>query len=360
MKQIIFVILFFFNIQAKANMAEPVDHGTLGSNPFTSQFVDILHEDLEIKIDENFNFAYFNIEYHIQSSKEGLQIPLLFYASEFLDSFKVSIDGQALELKKTDYYLGDEEINKFNNFTCFFDPSWDRNHAHIEETPDRGFFVDLQQMIYFETDISEGKHTITVAYRATKWIDSWDWVKEYSFRYALSPAKYWKSFGTLDLTIDATDYPNPLVLNIEEPEAREINGIEKWQFTDIPIGVLKIIYLPKISGLAQAVINIGTFRLASIIGLILALLHLLWAISYRKKHLQKKHSIVVSLGSVIVPLVFFLIWLGSYGFIDNLIGEHATKQHGYTQLAAVLYPVVMLVYWLVFYAIDKSVKKKMA
>lgn len=360
MKQTLFFLLLLFHIQSKANMSEPVDHGTLGSSPFTSQFVDILHEDLKVKIDKDFNFAYFDVEYHIKSSEDGTQIPLLFYASDLLDSFTVSIDGKVLELKETDYYLGDEKRSKFKNFAYFFESSSDRDHVLIEESPDQGFFVDLQQMIYFKTDISKGEHIIKVSYRATKWIDRWSWVKEYSFRYALSPAKYWKSFGTLDLTIDATDYPNPLVLNIEESETREINTIEKWQFNDIPIGVLQIMYLPKISSLAQAIINIGTFRLALIIGLILTFLHALWTISYRKKHTQKKHSIIVSLGSVIVPLIFFLIWLGSYGLIDNLIGEHATKQHGYAQLAIVLYPMVMLAYWIVFYIIDRSVKKKMA
>jgi hypothetical protein len=75
-------------------MASPVKEGTLGTRPFISQYVHILHENLRITIDEDFQYADFEIEYIINAEKSGAQIPLLFYASEYYTNFEVTTDGK--------------------------------------------------------------------------------------------------------------------------------------------------------------------------------------------------------------------------------------------------------------------------
>jgi hypothetical protein len=336
-------------------MANPVIEGTLGARPFVSQYVSVVHEDLFIQIDENFELALFNVKYHIKSSKGGEQIPFLFYASEYLDSFTVKIDGKEVIVKDVLYDFKVPENTKFKDFSYFFEsPSHnDYSSVLIKDSPNSGFHVSLQNMIYFETDISEGEHVIEVNYKATKWTDTWDWVNEYSFRYALSPAKYWKSFGTLNIKIDATKFKPALSSNLGN-----VDSVAMWNFDELPAEIVQINYVPKIDQTAQNLINIGPSGLAYITGVLLAILHLGLLIWHRKKHLSKRYSIVVIIGSILIPLIFVISWMNYSDLIDSFIGEHASRRHGYTFFTIVLYPIITPIYWALYWVIDKRIKKK--
>ena len=105
MNKLLLIFSLLLQTSALANMANPVIEGTLGARPFVSQYVDVVHEDLSIKIDENFQYASFNVKYHINSSTDGFQIPFLFYASEYLDSFSVTIDGVKVEIQEINLFI---------------------------------------------------------------------------------------------------------------------------------------------------------------------------------------------------------------------------------------------------------------
>jgi hypothetical protein len=341
-------------------MANPVSEGTLGSRPFVNKYVDVLHEDLNIKINSNFEYAQFFVRYHINSSTSGVKIPFLFYASEFLDSFVVKIDGVRIPVKDIPYDLPKPDGTKFNDFAYIFgDTDYTGNKLTTIETSDAdGFNIELRNMIYFETDITEGKHTIEVSYRATQWEDRWDWVKEYSFRYALSPAKYWKSFGTLDITLDSRDFKSNLKSNIGPPKKGSINSIASWHFEKLPTEILQISYLPSISPTASFLLKTGPDILAMFWGLILLIIHLWITLIFRKRYPLIKYSPVVILGSILIPLLFVICWINNYNLIDFFIGEHASRRHGYTFFIAFLYPIILPFYWISFWLIDKRIKRK--
>ena len=362
MKKLLGIIIILFQTHVYANMANPVIEGTLGGRPFVSEYVDVIHEDLFIKIDKNFEYALFNVKYYINSSKDGFQIPFLFYASEYLDSFSVKIDGIEVNINNIPYDFKVPENTRFKNFSYFFESKNhnDNSSVLIEDSPTTGFYVNLYDMVYFETDISKGNHVIEVNYRATKWTDKWDWVKEYSFRYALSPAKYWKSFGTLKIKVDATDFDKELNSNLGEPKSGDLKSIAVWEFDKIPTEILQINFTPKISNTAQTLINIAPRGLAFITGAILAILHLLIIIWYRKKNQTKRFSLTVIIGSIIIPLLFLMCWINYYDIIDSYIGVHASRTHGYTFLLLSLHPIIVPIYWLIYWLIDKLIKKRYA
>ena len=362
MKRLLIILFIFLQTQVYANMANPVIKGTLGGRPFVSEYVDVVHEDLFIKIDKNFEYASFNVKYHINSSKDGFQIPFLFYASEYLDSFSVKIDGKEVSINDISYDFKVPDNTKFKDFSYFFEsPSHsDYGTVLIDDSPNGGFYVSLHDMIYFETDISKGKHVIEVNYRATKWTDTGDWVNKYSFRYALSPAKYWKSFGTLSIKIDATDFDKEISTNLGQTKNGNISSKAEWEFNQMPTEILQIYYNPKITKTAQTLINISPSGLAYITGGILAILHLLIVVWYRKKNQLKRFSLAVIIGSVLIPLLFLLSWMNYYDVIDSYIGEHASGSHVYTFLVLALYPVILPIYWLIYWLIDKRIKKKYA
>lgn len=361
MKKLSFLLIIFLHAQAIANMANPIHRGTLGGRPFVNQYVDVVHEDLFIKIDKVFNQAHFQVKYHINSSRNGVQIPFLFYASGFLDSFHLKIDGKEVTVQEIPYYFRIPEGTKFKDFSYFFEKnSYDSSSSVVlVESPKSGFHVNLSDMIYFETDISKGEHIIEVTYRATKWNDTSDWVDKYSFRYALSPAKYWKSFGTLTVKLDATKCNKKLTSNLGKPAEGHIDSVSTWYFDSLPVDILQINYDPEISPKAKMSVKIGPHRFAFFTGGILAIAHLILLIWYRKRNPMRRFSLVVILGSILVPLIFLLTWMYSYDFINAVIGQHASGKHGYTFFILLLYPIIFPCYWALFWVIDKLLKNRL-
>ena len=344
-------------------MSEPVDRGTIFGRPFVSEYVDIIHEDLDIKIDSLFNTAKFEITYHISASKDGISIPFLFYAADLKDDFMVFIDNEPIKLMDIPDNLTIPDSTKFKDFSYFFSTESFDNYKNkkwvlLEDSPDGGFYLNLNDFLYFETNISKGEHQIKASYIAEKWRDGWDWVNEYSFRYALSPAKYWKSFGTLTISLDATDYKNKLTTNIGKPTKGQLDKIAIWELDTLPTEILKIVFKPEINSKATALIKIRPERLAYMVGIVLLIIHLFLIYFYRRMKPQKRFSWIVIAGSIIFPFIFFVSWSEFYTLIDNIIGEYASREHGYTGLQIILYPIVMPIYWAIMWLMDKWIKRK--
>ncbi|MEM7162648.1 MAG: hypothetical protein AAF487_09450 [Bacteroidota bacterium] len=360
MKRLFGIATLLLHLQCLANMANPVMEGTLGGSPFVNAYVDISHEDIYIQINEHFELASFKIAYHISSSKEGIQIPFLFYASEYADDFSVKLNGKPLLIQTIPSAYNIPERTKFNDFAYFFEkPAYtDYSQVLLEDAPGSGFQIALKDMIYFEADIPQGTHIIEVSYKANKWTDSWDWIKEYSFRYALSPAKYWKSFGSLSVKIEAHRCDYELSTNLGDPQMGNLNEIAEWEFDHLPAEILKISYVPKISSTAQSLIALQPSGLALITGLFLALIHFYIMLRYRKRFPHKRFSIVLILGSILVPFIFLLSWMYYFDFIDYQIGIHAGRAHGYTFISMVFYPLILAIYGLVFWLIDRRLRIK--
>jgi hypothetical protein len=359
MKKFLFAFAILLETSVLANMANPVTEGTLGARPFVSQYVDVIHEDLSIKIDENFEFATFNVKYHINSSSEGFQIPFLFYASQYLDSFTVTIDGTPVNVQTIPDDVILPEESTFKDFSFLQSPSdTDKYYYLNNRVHDLGFHYSLVDLIYFETDISKGEHVIEVNYRATKWTDQWDWINEYSFRYALSPAKYWKSFGTLHVDLDASSFNQVLSSNLGDPTSGNLKTTAHWEFDKLPVDVLQITYVPEVDETTQTLMKLGPMGLALIASVFLVIIHLVLIIWHRSRNPSKRFSIPVIAGSLMIPLFFVLTWMYSYNFIDSYIGEHAGRTHGYTFLLLGLYVFITPFYWGINWLIDKDLKKK--
>ena len=343
-------------------MANPVQEGTLGSRPFVNEFVDVVHEELNIKVDKDFNYAQFQVRYHINSLADGVKIPFLFYASEYYDSFTIKIDGKEIGTQKVPEEYQYPEGTKFKDFTHFFGPG-DTNYAsgkvELRESDQLAFTVRLRDMIYFETDISKGEHTIDVSYIATKWTDGWGLINEYSFRYALSPASYWKSFGILDVILDATECSKPLNANIDAPHKGNIDSIAYWRFDNLPVHILQINYSPKLSKWALALKRIGTTGFASIITGLLVLLHGLVIYRYWRKKRSKWNYGLIMVGCLLVPLGFVLSYMFYYEIMDYLIGEHASSRGRYTFISLFLYPFITAVYGLLIWLLNRWQKNRM-
>lgn len=360
LKYLIPIFLFACNV-CLANMASPIQRISYPMSVVSSKDLDILNENIHIRIDKYFLRAFYKVEYTIQSDREGFRIPLLFHARDCLKNFKVWLDGKEVELKEISF--DDQETsNKFNAFSNTFKENYDerRKAILIKDNPHGGRLLPISDFHYFEVDLSKGIHKIYVEYIGKSWVDNSDWVREYSFRYFLAPAKEWKSFHELNLSIDASEFDQPIHSNFGPPDSGSLKGTAHWKFSKIPSDYIQITFSPKATGFAKFLIDLGPLVIAIIFILLILITHVSLIWFTRKKERDLSARWIVIAGSIIFP--FFILY--SFGFasdfIDYFIGFHASGYHGYEFLAVLLYIFLMPLYWLGMYHLSKEHRKYFA
>ncbi len=341
-------------------MASPIIPGTMMATPFTSQYVDILGEKIFIKINEGFTTAKFHVEYRIKSSAKGMQIPLIFYAMDYSNEFKVWIDGKELIIKKLPDELQLRDSILLSDFEYIFskEPQSKNTQLNINEDLKTDFYVNIYDLLFFETDITEGEHIIKVEYEALAEIDGSNWVNEYSFRYSLSPAKYWKSFETLELNIDASVFKGPITTNLDQQSSGNLDSIASWNFSKLPADFILIRHTPEITSFAQSLINISPEGIAMIIGVLCIAFHVFIMIRYRNQNLNRRFSLPMIVGSLVVPFIYLLSNYYAYFFIDSFL-DGASGNHGYIFLILFFYPFILPFYWLIMWLTDRIYKRRL-
>lgn len=352
MKIRLFFLCVLNSLLLNANMASPVEEGTFGTRPFISQYVNILHENLRITIDENFEYADFLVEYTINAEKSGTQIPLLFYASQYYENFEVTIDGKKVSLERQEDFwnLYGIDKEKLTNFHYLYNA--DRKAiSEIENQFQHGRSeqIALNDFLYFTTDISEGEHVIKVTYKATNWRYKHNRLNEDSFRYALAPAKYWKSFGTLDITIDASQVKDEVAINLGTPKSGEIKGVSTYQFNKLPLEILEITRMPKLTSFTKLLLAIESFWLAIILMSCIVVYHVWKMYHFRKKYPRKKFSTPAFIGASTIPFVFLFMLLLTTFWIDSAIGNpYASGRESYGAFFEFLYLPKYYLYYIIF------------
>ncbi|PHR48067.1 MAG: hypothetical protein COA32_05955 [Fluviicola sp.] len=340
-------------------MASPVSPGTKIASPLTSASIDIIKERIFIKPDKNFKTALFTIEYYIKSDKQGQQIPLLFYALDFREDFKVWIDDQEIHLKNIPEDLLIQDSSLLFDFNHLFDStynSYSDNELFLNYGSWNNYYLNIEDLKYFETEITKTYHIVRVEYKANRWVDHSGWIKQYSFRYALSPAKYWKSFGELEVTIDGSNFKGELTTNLGDPIVDELSQKAYWKFSSLPKDVLEINYKPK--SFSENTLKSIPFFTSILLGILLTVIHYFIIKRYRQKNPRSKFSYPFLIGSFLVPLFALMGFSYSYDIIDSFIGEHASKYHGYIFIYNFSYPFILVIYLLSMSLLDKDMKKK--
>ncbi|WP_417352701.1 hypothetical protein [Flavobacterium alkalisoli] len=355
MKNPFLLLLFFLSCSLNANMAQPYIEGSLSGTPFISKYAAINHEKISITTDADFQTAFFDIEYHITCDKDGHQIPLLFYAIDFKKEFSVWVDDIPIYLLPLPFDYKGSKNNAFSDFTYLYESD---KELVLSETDNSSFGIRTEDLKFFKADLSKGNHIIKVQYTANAWNYYSSWVQKDTFKYALSPANYWKSYGTLEIWLNNTKNKKPITTNFGEPNSTA-NQQLYWKFTKIPVNMMEIYFEPEIPNTAQILIDINPFRLMLILGAIIMIIHILAIRYYRKKHFRPRFSWVVITGSIIFPFIILFSYMVFYWIIDWIIGENATQRHGYIFLIIAFYPVVLIIYWILMWLVDYTTKKQM-
>lgn len=354
------LLFFSFLVQfCFSNMASPIVEGSKNASALSSKNVTILHENIFVHINNDFKTAKYTIEYTIKNDVAGAQIPLLFLALEYRDNFTVWLDGKKINTQNIPNYIIHTGNSQFKDFTNSFPESIDGNaYIPISWQSNNTSLYNLDDLKYFEANLLKGEHKIKVEYTANVWVDNSNWVKEYSFRYSLIPAKYWKSFGSLHITVFQDGEVKALYTNLGNPLEGKFDKMATWKFNSLPSDTFNIIYKPEISETAKVLVAIEPFGIMFLFGLLLMLVHSYFDYWFRQKDGVKKISWIVILGSFIVPYLMLHSYFLAYDLIDNAIGDHASKHHGYYFLILFWYPVLVAVYLFIMWIIDLIIKSK--
>jgi len=329
-------------------MSSPHRDGSRTSEAYSSKDIDILSERIDITLLKT-GYARFKVEYKIRSDRRGVQIPLIFntmtddYASDN-DSFKV--------------WINDNEVTVYSIPSTYENPGALRWIDSIDSYMNysRKEIPNLIGLKYFEIDIPEGINTIKVEYtaKATRYLGGQ--VIEFIYNYDLEPARYWRSFGDLRIKVDASEIDAEIETDLTDPPV--FTGIKEWHFSELPQDTFTLSYIPEVNKFASLLITIEGAGLALFFTLLLAIFHFYLIFCYRKKNPGKRFSPVMIIGSIIVPLVYCLLFMILPGVIDWVIGDYASRRHGYLFLIFFLYPVFLIVYFLIAWLIDLSLKKR--
>lgn len=340
------LLLLSSSMFSYANMASPIDDGTFTSTAYSSTDIDILSETIDINISKGFHEAYYNITYEIYSAKEGYRIPLIFEVFEDYigndsdESFIVKVDGQTVPVIRNYDYKSNS-----TSLPSYYDAKTDTSIQFNDNAK------------YFEVNLSEGNHVINVNYSAYPTIDRSNWTNQYIYNYSLKPAETWKSFGDLTVNLNIADEPQYLRTNLGKPLGGMIKAHSKWYFDHLPEDVLEISYQKDPSSLVQWLIDLNgkIIFIASI--MLLGFIHYrLMRWSHKKR--SKKAKIILWLGILVVPFIALMMTILRIDVVDWLLGEHASKYHGYTFLIIVFgYPLVLPFYLLIIKLCDSYLKR---
>ncbi|MEZ4948687.1 MAG: hypothetical protein R2784_04765 [Saprospiraceae bacterium] len=349
----VFIIVLFSNFLL-ANMASPIQEGHTGALPFLARHVSIDSEHILIQPSPDFKTAIFKIKYQVRVDSSGVRIPLVFQAMDYMDGFQLMVDGIPQSTKSLPYEYIHSDSFPNNDFSDFIGAEslvtvyYDKDYS-IEE--------ELEDLIYLEVDLAEGTHTIEISYTAESWIDESDLILKRYFYYSLAPARYWKSFGTLSLEIQAESSQPQIHTNLGEPKTGSLPGFASWTFNSIPVDVVEISWKPEPSEKAKFYMDLGPDTLVWIFGFILASLHFLF-IKIRRRKNQARINWVVVIGGLLIPFLVLNSYMYAVDIIDNIIGEYASRRHGYLFLVNIYYPVLMPVYMLVCFLWDWFWKRR--
>ncbi|WP_162903069.1 hypothetical protein [Taibaiella koreensis] len=341
-----------------ANMASPVRPGSRQADVFSSKDVAILQETIRITIDNDVTRARYQVEYLVQSP-QGIRIPLLFLAKDLERDFRVSIDGQPQPLRAVPKEWNGSIPLSFPGFEGMQKP-FDNlpNTAVIEWGAYETMICSPDELQYFDAALSKGIHRISVSYQARAWQDLSGWLTAYSHRYSLSPARHWRSFGRLDIVLEAV-LPPDLQLSTNLGASPGSGSPQRWHFDKLPADYIVITLRPQISATAGTLMRSGPEGFMAIAAALLVFLHLYSMYRFRKARPDKKYSPVLILGSIVVPFLVLAVYMLSFSWIDTLLGPHASGRHGYVFLVFVFYPILCPVYFLLLWLADRAIKRRL-
>ncbi len=335
--------LLLVQLSTYANMYNPYQKGSLSGLSFAQRNIDIVQEDMVVTLNETFEKIQFKVTYTVNNLGELSKVPIIFYAKNLASNFIITLDGvpitvdtlnAAFELKyKLVHYnktITDSILAKVRN-----------SNTILSKTDND------KDNVYFTLPVTKGMHSIVVTYLAKPYTNSTGYVKQYTIPYILAPAKLWKSFGKLTITIDATNALNHISTNLGKVTSGTLGSGSKavYTYNSIPQDVIEITYTPQLNVLATLLTKADPYA----IGWVLWLCVLVWhcvSVYYKLRsgitttmHYTKYWLVI--LGNSILPI---FTTIATILYINYSAGIHGGQRDAYAILYILFYPFFFLVH----------------
>ena len=341
----------FVSFTLLGNMASPLRIGSVGGQTFITRNVDVLQEEISIRPDSIFETAFIKVIYLIRSDSSGVSIPLVFHAENYGGGMQITFDDQLIDpLNYLPLPYNHLEALGLDTLSKEVVIKWDED-IYLHE--------GVEDLKYFELNISPGTHRIVITYTADAWVDRSDWVKERSIYYALAPLAYWKSAGEVKVNLDYSaiaTFVDEVDVNLESPEEDDQAAqVRTWTLQGAEQALLALSYKPPLSKLSQFLIGLSPFGMACVVAIVLLLLHF-WLIYRSKDQSSATRKWVLYAGVLSVSILVFAAFIYAYALIDYTLGPHASIYHGYVGLTIIFVPFGMILHAVIAYWYAKTLR----
>lgn len=348
-----FITLLFLPLFSFANMAQTYFAGTdhsslyLVSDKENDNGCVVKKENLYIKIDKNKEkskfsayFADFTAKYIINSDKKQ-RISLIFIAQNIIGTHSITINGQKIKnipLNPDENYPFLQKEVKEN--TVFYFVKFKDNQVYFSDY--------INDLIFFEADLTEGENVININYNANLSIDTSGFLPKYELNYAIYPSQYWNTFPPIEIEMQIPDYLQVRSNNIREGKEKE--NIIKWDVKNLSIGTLEWVFTKKTTWLQDLVLLISPVGFMFITIFICFIFHILLI-----KKLQ--HFKLNLLDFIVSPIIGYTVYFLSYPFIEWVIDTKGGN-HGYFFLFIFTIILAIPIYGLFVIAFTLNIFKK--
>lgn len=312
------ILIAILLVQPAFSAVYPYWPGTQSGSAIAGKDINIIREKVDVKIKKDIRQADITVEYLLKSEESGVQIPLIFYADNYVGGFSVSLNDKPVQLSKVESdfdfsAFGMPEIENAENLKLSYG-DFGRNDGEIEMP-----LIDLK---YFKTDLNEGIHKVVLKYTAEAWVDqsgtNRQYIKEYSYRYSLAAAKQWKSAGGMDLTIESEDPERHFTVNLGDFTEELPDRKHLWKMDGAPsVDHIVIQLTPKVSSLHQTFLNLFPVYIW-LFGIVLMLPLIWWMVKrWRKRNPGNKPTGIIIVAVLLFPLLVFGWMLLTSYLIDS-------------------------------------------
>jgi len=342
------IILLLSVLALSANMANPFGPHSITAQLVPSSKAKVLRERIDIHlVRDTVDYDYqsqFNIEYIIHA-EENMDFPLVFLALNLDGLENVTVNQKEIKSIPLD------QKNLKLPFLRFKDGYYEISYGNSEWER-----INLNDAFYFTAKLHKGENSIKIQYRALMGYDRRDILTKYEIEYLLFPSKYWSSFGPIDLYLHTGNKMKAYAQNLGAPQ-QQTDTLVHWTIESVgKQDSFKIEVGEKTSFLASAILWIHPELLALIGSIILFYLHI--------KYIYKKYKIgryryALLIGNLIVPGSFYgfcWFWTSLANYLVN--GIFTDNSRGFILLVIVTLPFIYIIYDLVLFVIDRSIRIK--
>lgn len=343
-KKLWFLAILFIPLLIFGNMASPYIEGSYQSSMYSIKDCRVVKEKISVKFlnadREHYNhYVHYHVIYQIISDVER-EVPLVFVGKELYANQNVLVNNIAVQQLAID-----------ENSKSFIKKNL--NQFEIKFSERDSYEVQPNELIYFKAKFRKGENLIVVDYDAELAQNRSGFKKKFTLEYALYPSKFWKSFNNVEFLLEPSDK-----IKIESSNAGNFTKTDKayvWKIKNFDADLI-IEFSPEYNFFEKILLLLQPLGIALIFFPIFSIVH--WKLlKKRRERFPTKYNWLVSLGILVVGILFYAILIISYDFIDWVLNQNS--KHGYVLLVIILsVPFFYLVYGLLAWFADAEIKKR--